>query len=118
MTRLITVAETLPFLRQAASLWGEAEHDAFVNYIAANPEAGDVIPDSGGIRKVRWSRPGTGKRGGVRVIYFYHDMEMPLLLLKAYAKNEQEDLSQVQLKKMQQFTKHMVEAHRRRRQML
>jgi hypothetical protein len=60
---------------------------------------------------------GRGKRGGARVIYFFHDMEMPLLLLKAYAKNEQEDLSQVQLKKMQQFTTQMVEAHKRRRQM-
>jgi hypothetical protein len=65
----ITVAETLPFLRQAASLWGDEERNAFVDFIAANPETGDVIPDSGGIRKVRWSRPGTGKRGGVRVIY-------------------------------------------------
>lgn len=66
--RPVTVAETLPFLRQAASLWDEEERSAFVDFIAANPEAGDVIPDTGGIRKLRWSRPGTGKRGGVRVI--------------------------------------------------
>ena len=52
------------------------------------------------------------------MIYFFHDTEMPLLLLKAYAKNKQDDLSQIELKKMQQFTKQMVEAHRRRRQML
>ena len=45
-TRPITVAETLPFLRQAASLWDEDERNAFVDYIARNPEAGDVIPDS------------------------------------------------------------------------
>ena len=63
-TRLITVAETLPFLRQVAGLWHEDEHRAFVDYIAANPEAGDVIPDTGGVRKVRWSRAGMGKRGG------------------------------------------------------
>jgi hypothetical protein len=60
---------------------------------------------------------GRGKRGGARVIYFFHDTEMPLLLLKAYAKNEQEDLSQIQLKKMQQFTIQMVEVHKRRRLM-
>src|ERR1017187_1011834 len=101
MTRLITVAETLPFLRQAASLWGEAEHDAFVNYIAANPEAGDVIPDSGGIRKVRWSRPGTGKRGGVRVIYFYHDSTMPLYLLLIYAKAQRENRSEEHTSELQ-----------------
>jgi hypothetical protein len=46
------------------------ERQEFINYIAANPEAGDIIRESGGCRKVRWSRPGTGKRGGVRVIYF------------------------------------------------
>jgi hypothetical protein len=75
-TRAITVAETLPFLRAAARLWDEDERNAFVDYIALNPDAGDVIPDSGGIRKVRWSRSGTGRRGGVRVIYFYHDDTM------------------------------------------
>jgi len=49
-----------------------------VDYIAANPDVGDVIPDTGGIRKARWKRPGTGKRGGVRVIYFYRDSTTPL----------------------------------------
>jgi len=52
----------------------------FVNYIACNPEAGDVIPESGGVRKVRWSRSGAGKRGGARVIYFYHDDTRPLFI--------------------------------------
>jgi hypothetical protein len=78
---LMTVAETAPFIRQAAKLWTEDDRNAFVDFIAANPDAGDVIPDTGGLRKVRWNRPGTGKRGGVRVIYFYHDDSMPLYLL-------------------------------------
>ena len=50
-------------------------------YIARNPEAGDLIPQNGGVRKIRWTRSGTAKRGGVRVIYFYHDLAMPLYLL-------------------------------------
>lgn len=87
----MTVAETLPFLRQAARLWDEEEHTAFIDYIARNPDSGDVIPDSGGIRRLRWRRPGTGKRGGVRVIYFYHDEHMPLYLLQLYTKAQQED---------------------------
>lgn len=90
----MTVAETLPFLRQAARLWDEDEHTAFIDYIASNPESGDVIPDSGGIRKLRWRRAGTGKRGGVRVIYFYHDETMPLYLLMIYAKARQADWTQ------------------------
>jgi hypothetical protein len=90
--KLITVAETPVFVRQAKEVWTDDEHDAFVLYIAGNPEAGAVIPDTGGVRKVRWSRAGIGKRGGVRVIYFYHDRDRPLYLLMVYAKARQEDL--------------------------
>ncbi len=112
--RLISVAETLPFLRQAESLWGEDDRAAFVDFIAANPEAGDVIPDTGGIRKIRWSRPGTGKRGGVRVIYFYHDTTMPLYLLLIYAKAQRENWTQDEKKRAQALTTSIKQAHRRR----
>ena len=91
--RLITVAETAVFVHQAASVWDDAEREEFVSFIAANPEAGDVIPETGGVRKVRWWRAGMGKRGGVRVIYFYHDANRPLYLLMVYAKARQEDLT-------------------------
>ena len=79
--RLITVAETALFVRQAEDVWDDAEREAFVNFIAGDPEAGDMIPETGGVRKIRWSRAGTGKRGGTRVIYFYHDANRPLYLL-------------------------------------
>jgi len=112
-TRLITVAETRPFVRQAVSLWSDEEHAAFVDYIAANPEAGDVVPDSGGVRKVRWSRPGTGKRGGVRVIYFYHDSTMPLYLLLIYAKAQRENWTQDEKRRAQALTAALKQAHAR-----
>lgn len=92
MEKFITVAETAVFLRQAREVWSEAEHEEFVLYIAGNPEAGTVIPDTGGVRKVRWSRTGKGKRGGVRVIYFYYRSDRPLYLLMVYAKARREDL--------------------------
>jgi hypothetical protein len=91
--RLTAVAETELFLRQAEKVWTEREHDEFLNYIAANPHAGDVIPETGGVRKVRWTRAGTGKRGGARVIYFYMHSDRPLYLLMVYAKARREDLS-------------------------
>jgi hypothetical protein len=109
--------ETQEFLSATKKLMDDAERAELVLYLAYNPTAGDVIPGSGGVRKLRWGLEGRGKRGGARVIYFFHDTEMPLLLLKDYAKNEQEDLSQIQLKKLQQFAIQMVEAHKRRRQM-
>ena len=65
-----TVAETSIFQRYAAEVWSEAERSDFINFIAANPEAGDLIRGSGGCRKVRWSTSGQGKSGGARVIYF------------------------------------------------
>lgn len=65
-----TVAETPVFVRYAAEVWSDAERQEFINFIAVNPEAGDLIRGSGGCRKVRWSRSGTGKSGGARVIYF------------------------------------------------
>jgi hypothetical protein len=70
-----------------------ANAKAFVDFIARNPEAGDVIQDTGGIRKIRWRRQGMGKRGGTRVIYFYHDVQMPIFLLLVYAKAQREDMT-------------------------
>src|ERR1700757_4103137 len=92
-TRPIAVAETAVFMRQASALWTEDERFECVDFIARNPEAGDLIPASGGVRKVRWGRRGSGKRGGVRIIYFYHDPAMPLYLLMIYAKARRDDLS-------------------------
>lgn len=89
----ITVAETPLFLRQVAAIWDDAEHDAFVTYIASHPDAGDLIAETGGVRKLRWTRAGSGKRGGTRVIYFYHDAGRPLYLLMIYAKAQREDMT-------------------------
>jgi hypothetical protein len=86
-----TVAETQIFQRYAADIWTEAERDAFINWIAANPEAGDVIKGSGGCRKVRWSASGRGKRGGARVIYF-NVSEYTIWLLIVYTKGKFDNL--------------------------
>ena len=91
--RPTVVAETALFVRQAAEVWDDTERESFVNFITWHPQAGDIIPDTGGVRKLRWGRSGMGKRGGVRVIYFYHDEDRPLYLLMIYAKARQEDLT-------------------------
>jgi hypothetical protein len=98
------VAETPLFVRQAASVWDDAERETFVDFIAANPEAGDVMPETGGVRKVRWARQGSGKRGGVRVIYFYDDADRPLYLLMVYAKARQENLSPDEMRTLREIT--------------
>jgi hypothetical protein len=67
---MLTVVETTLFQRQWPYYWSEDERGMFAAYIAEHPTAADVVPGSGGIRKVRWGRSGSGKSGGVRVIYF------------------------------------------------
>jgi hypothetical protein len=88
----ISVVETKEFARHAAAVWTDDERSAFVDWIARNPTAGDLIPGAGGLRKVRWRREGTGKRSGARVVYFYHGRTMPLYLLMVYAKAQRENM--------------------------
>ena len=76
-----TVAETPIFIRYASEIWSEVERQEFIAFIAANPDAGAVIRGSGGCRKVRWTRPGIGKRGGVRIVYFVAIDEVVWLLI-------------------------------------
>lgn len=112
-TRPITVAETAVFMRQAGALWTDDERLEFIDFIARNPEAGDLIPASGGVRKIRWGRQGSGKRGGVRVIYFYHDPAMPLYLLMIYAKSQRDDLSSDARRTVQGLVARLKEAYGR-----
>ena len=92
-TRPITVVETQLFARAAEKLWSEPELAELIDHVAHNPETGDVIPGTGGVRKLRWSRSGSGKRGGARVVYFYYRPDRPLYLLLAYAKAQATDLT-------------------------
>lgn len=92
-----TVIETPLFQKLWPYYWYEEERGEFAAYLAANPEAGDVIPGSGGLRKVRWSRAGSGKSGGVRVIYFTKNEHGELVLMVIYAKSERENLPTKQL---------------------
>jgi hypothetical protein len=71
------------------------------------------MPDTGGLRKIRWPRPGTGKRGGVRVVYFCHDDSMPLYLLLIYAKAERENWTRDEKRRAQALTNDIMQAYRR-----
>lgn len=88
-----TVAETPTFTRQAEKLFNEDEKRELIDFLAENPLAGDEIPGTGGVRKVRFAASGRGKRGGARIIYYYLDGTMPLYALLAYAKNAKIDMT-------------------------
>jgi hypothetical protein len=97
---VLTVVETLLFQRQWPLYWTEEERGAFASFIAEHPAAGDVVPGSGGIRKVRWSRAGSGKSSGVRVIYFTRTAEAEVVLLTLYAKAKTDNLTGAKLKEI------------------
>jgi hypothetical protein len=98
-----TIVETPTYLRAAQALLSEKDREEIVLVIAADPESGDVMPGTGGYRKLRFARPGMGKRGGARVIYLYGGEEFPIFLITVYAKSVKGNLSQAErnaLKKM------------------
>jgi hypothetical protein len=97
---MLTVVETFIFQKQWPLYWTEEERGEFAAFIAERPDAGDVVPGSGGIRKVRWSRSGTGKSGGVRVIYFVRTAQEDLVLLTLYAKSKTDNLTGAKLKEI------------------
>lgn len=76
------------FTRYVYTYLTEEEYLELQNYLLISPEAGDIVPGSGGVRKVRWVSAGTGKRGGVRVIYFFKKREDEIWLLTIYKKSE------------------------------
>ena len=106
----ISVVETPEFLAATRKILSDDERTLLVDYLAYNPTAGEVVPGTGGVRKLRWALEGRGKRDGARVIYFYHDVGMPLFALTAYAKNERADLSQQDRNDFRQLTALLVEA--------
>ncbi|MFT3847298.1 MAG: transcriptional regulator [Propionivibrio sp.] len=89
---MYTVIETPTFVRLASDYWNDEDRTNFINFIAGVPEAGDVVPGSGGVRKVRWGSAGRGKRGGVRVIYFNHLAHGEIWLLLVYGKSVRENI--------------------------
>jgi hypothetical protein len=111
----IGVVETPEFLSAASTLMSDEERTLLVDYLAYNPTAGDLIPGTGGVRKLRWGLEGRGKRGGARAIYFYHDAGMPLFALTIFAKNTRADLSQRDRNDFRQLTARLVAAFKRRK---
>jgi hypothetical protein len=110
----VSVVETPEFLAATRRIMDEEERGLLVDYLARNPLAGDLIPGTGGLRKLRWALEGRGKRGGARVIYYYHSDAIPIFALTAYAKNERADISQADRNDFRRLTALLVERYARR----
>ncbi len=95
------------FARNIGLLGDDEDYLALQLWLMERPDAGSIIPGSGGLRKLRWAGSGRGKRGGLRLIYYYVTAEGQILLLHLYAKNEMDDLPPALMRQL----KHEVEQH-------
>lgn len=97
---MFTIAETDDFILDSKKIWTEDERMAFFEYLSKNPLQGDVIPKTGGLRKIRWSAKNTGKRGGARVIYYNVLDNGYIVCVMIYAKAVKENATHVELKNL------------------
>lgn len=104
---MLEFRETAIFTRAITALITDEEYAALQGVLSVLPEAGDLIKQTGGLRKLRWSeqRRGKGKRGGVRVIYYWHSKASLIYMLLAYSKDEQDDLSATEKRALARFVK-------------
>ena len=97
---MLTVVESPIFQKLWPIYWDEEERAEFAAYLASQPESGDLIRGSGGVRKIRWSRAGTGKSGGVRVVYLLRSEQGEVYLLTMFAKSVKENIPLAVLKEI------------------
>lgn len=95
--------ETNVFTKQLAGYLSDNEYRELQGFLIEKPNAGDLIQGTGGLRKLRWGTGGKGKRGGIRIIYYWQTMQNQIYMMALYAKNEIKDLSAKEKKLLRQM---------------
>ena len=104
-SRAMVFVELTPFAEFRREHWTDDDLRAFQSFLLVSPEAGDLIPGGGGLRKVRWAAQGRGKRGGSRIIYYWKVSGSQIYLVYGYVKSEREDLTPRQVKVLADLTR-------------
>lgn len=112
---MLTIAELPEFIRSAEKLLSESERLDVIRYLSEHPKSGDLMEGTGGVRKLRWRRGNHGKSGGVRVIYYFYNDEMPLYLLTLFAKGDRANLSKAERNELSALTQLLVQTWQKRR---
>lgn len=115
MSKLVCIVELESYARDVGDVLSVADQEELRVHLAEKPEAGLLIPRSGGVRKLRWAASGRGKRGGARVIYYYHSLELPLFLISIFAKNQKADLDAAELKSAKRFAEAVASEYKKRK---
>ena len=105
------IIETSIFTRQIDNLLDAHEYRLLQIELYHRPGTGDIIPGSGGIRKMRWGLGSQGKRGGLRILYYFIDNDDVIYMLLAYKKSKQEDLTPKQMKKLKKLVEKELHSH-------
>lgn len=108
INKYITVVETREFVNFAKQHLTDEEKNSLIDFLAENPKAGVLISGTGGLRKLRWARPNQGKSGSYRIIYYYHNDNIPLFLISAFAKNVMENISEAAKNEYAKLLKELV----------
>lgn len=106
-----TIVELPEFIKRSEKLLSNSENRNIINYLAIHPKAGVLMPGTGGIRKLRWGKEGSGKRGGVRIIYYFHNENIPLFLLTIFGKNEKTNLSKIESNELAKIVRLLVQTY-------
>lgn len=101
-----TFIELPPFDTMREDLFNDDEYSQFQQDLMRDPKAGAVIPQTGGCRKIRWSRAGMGKRGGSRVVYFVRPSADVIVLVAGYTKGERDDVPRAWLRRLKEAFDH------------
>jgi hypothetical protein len=111
--------ESSAFTRQLSQYLSEEGYRALQNALARNPQAGDLMPGTGGFRKVRWADPrrGKGRRGGLRIIYYYFARDSQIWLMTLFDKNEAADLSPTEKKSLKAAIEAELDAREAQREL-
>ncbi len=108
-----TVVETPSYIALAAKLFSERERDEIVALVAENPQCGDVMSGTGGFRKVRVPRQGTGKSGGARVVYIWRNDKFPVFLIAVFPKNKKANLTKAERNALKKRADDIFDSYRR-----
>jgi len=98
------------FISRVDKLLSPEQRGELFAHLAANPKKGVLLKGAGGVRKLRWKRDGTGKSGGIRVVYYFHNDQLPLYLLTLFGKGEKGNLSKAERNELAKLVRFLIQA--------